>query len=207
MKIGFSFFSAACAALCGLFLSGCFNEPESAYRTVREEARVYLQDKGLKDLKGVADAFKAGDEIDYVNLDRNDLIVFPEELLALKGLKWLRLNCNHLTTLPDEVAGLTNLRRLYLTQNQFSEVPEALMRLPALTDVILAKNPISVVPDALAKKTGLEFVDLSFTNISHLPADLSAWKSLKALTLGGLNFTAEEMARIRKALPDTAVVF
>ena len=36
-------------------LTGCFDEPTPAYQTVPAEARVYLQEKGLKTLEGVAE--------------------------------------------------------------------------------------------------------------------------------------------------------
>ena len=43
--------------------------------------------------------------------------------------------------------------------------------------------------------------------VEKLPEDISAWKSLKQLQLGDLRLSPDEMKRIRKALPDTAVVF
>ena len=46
-----------------LAVAGCFDEPEPAYKTVPPGARVYLSDKGLKDLSGCADAFASGSAI------------------------------------------------------------------------------------------------------------------------------------------------
>ena len=86
-------------------------------------------------------------------------------------------------------------------------MPETLKDLPALTDIDLSGNPVSEIPEWLAKKEGLQFLSFSRTKISKLPDDLSAWKRLKALQLGDLQMTPEEMSRIRKALPDVAVVF
>ena len=189
-----------------LAVAGCFDEPEPAYKTVPPGARVYLSDKGLKDLSGCADALASGEAIDYVNLDRNELAEFPPELCGLTGLKWLRLNGNRLSSLPD-LSKLSNLRRIYLRGNAFKSVPETLRDLPSLTDVDLSENPLESVPDWLAKKTGLESLSFTRTNIVRLPDDLSAWKSLKSLQLGDLRLPAAEMARIRAALPDTAIVF
>ncbi len=186
--------------------AGCFNEPTPAYKTVPPEARVYLQDRGLKDLSSCAAELKAGALIDYVNLDRNALETFPKELAALTGLKWLRLNDNKLSAIPD-LKALVSLRRLYLRGNRFTAVPETLKDLPALTDLDFSQNPLVEIPDWLAAKKGLEGLSFNRTRLTKLPADLSAWKSLKQLQLGDLNLSAEEMARIRKALPDTAIVF
>jgi Leucine-rich repeat (LRR) protein len=186
--------------------AGCFEEPKSADKVVPEGARVYLTSKGLKDLSDQADAFKLGDKIDYVNLDRNQLETFPGELASLTGLKWLRLNDNRLSALPD-LSALKNLRRIYLRGNRFESVPETLKDLPSLTDVDLSSNPVKEIPSWLAEKKGLEALSFSRTLVEKLPDDLSAWKSLKQLQLGDLKLSLEEMSRIRKALPGTAVVF
>ena len=186
--------------------AGCFDEPTPAYKTVPPEARVYLSDRGLKDLSSCAEELKAGPAIDYVNLDRNALEAFPPELAALTGLKWLRLNDNRLSDLPD-LSALKNLRRIYLRGNRFQYVPETLRDLPSLTDIDLSLNPIVEIPEWLAAKTGLEGLSFTGTQIRKLPKDLSAWKSLRQLQLGELHLSADEMSRIRKDLPDTAVVF
>ena len=194
-----------CAFL-SLFASGCFDEPVPAYKTVPEGSRVYLQDKGLIDLSSCQEALALGEKIDYVNLDRNNLEVFPPELATLSGLKWLRLNSNRLSSLPP-LEKLVNLRRIYLRENRFAAVPEALKDLPSLTDIDLSENPLEEVPEWLAKKENLENLSFSSTHIKKLPDDLSAWKSLLSLQMGDLNIDAAEMARIRKALPKTAIVF
>lgn len=185
---------AACA--------GCFDEPSDAARAVPEGAHVYLQDRGLGDLAGEKlDASK----IVYLNLDRNAL-TNADPVAALTNLKWLRLNSNRLAALPN-LAALTQLRRIYLARNRFTTVPVTLKDLPALTDIELSDNPLTAIPDWLARKEGLLFLSFNRTNIRKLPPDLSAWRSLKALQLGGLGLPADEMARIRAALPKTAIVF
>lgn len=197
---------AAIAAAALLAAAGCFNEPEPAYRTVPAENRVYLSDRGLVDLAGEAAALKAGAAIDYVNLDRNRLEVFPAELASLTGLKWLRLNDNRLSDLPD-LGALVNLRRLYLRGNRFTAVPETLKDLPSLTDVDLSDNPLAEIPDWLAAKKNLAALSFTRTQITRLPTDLTAWRSLRQLQLGELKLAPEERARVRAALPHTAVVF
>lgn len=188
-----------------LAAAGCFNEPTPASATVPEGARLYLQDGALRDLSSCRDLLKP-ELVDYVNLDRNELEEFPAELTTLTGLKWLRLNRNRLSTLPD-LSPLVNLRRIYLKGNRFTQVPEALKSLPALTDVDLSLNPISEVPAWLVEMKGLENVSFSDTRVTKLPEDLSGWRNLTSLQLGGLRLSAEEMARIRASLPDVTIVF
>ncbi len=184
--------------------AGCFDEPEPAYKTVPAGARAYLQDRGFADFASAASGLDSK-VVDYINLDRN-AITNLDGIAAFEGVKWLRLNENRLSALPS-LAGLSSLRRIYLRDNVFTEVPEQLKDLPSLTDIELSGNPIKEVPEWLAQKKGLEFLSLSRTLVERLPADLSAWKGMKALQLGELKISPEEMARIRKALPDVAIVF
>lgn len=195
------------ACVCALGVcAGCFDEPVSADKTVPAGARVYLSGLGLADLSAHADRFSLGDAIDYVNLDRNRLEAMPGELASLTGLKWLRLNENRLSDLGD-LSQLKRLRRIYLRANRFTAVPETLKDLPQLTDIDLSENPISEIPDWLAQKEGLENLSFSRTGITKLPSDIKAWRSLHSLQLGDLKLSAQEMARIRKALPKTAIIF
>ena len=188
-----------------LAAAGCFNEPTPASATVPEGARLYLQDRALRDISSCRDLLKP-ELVDYVNLDRNELEEFPAELTTLTGLKWLRLNRNRLSTLPD-LSPLVNLRRIYLRGNRFTAVPEALKSLPALTDVDLSQNPISEVPAWLVEMKGLENVSFSDTRVTKLPEDLSGWRNLTSLQLGGLKIPADEMARIRVSLPKVTIAF
>ena len=188
---------ALVAALCAV--TGCFNEPEPASKSVPAKDRVYLSDKGLKSLPQVEAT------ADYLNLDRNQLEKV-DGVEKLTALKWLRLNDNRLAALPD-LKPLVNLRRIYLKNNKFTAVPETLKDLPALTDIELSGNPVKEIPAWLAEKTGLKNRSFSRTQVTALPQNLDAWKSLQCLQLGDLQISAAEMARIRKALPNVAIVF
>lgn len=143
--------------------------------------------------------------LDYLNLDRNALTNVGT-VASFTGLKWLRLNGNRLTELPD-LSQLSNLRRIYLANNRLPEVPATLQNLPELTDIDLSGNPVKEVPAWLAEKKGLQNLSFSRTQVTKLPENLSAWENLATLQLGDLNLAAEEMARIRKALPNVRIVF
>ena len=192
--------------VCLLLLVGCFKEPTPGYKVLPEGSQVYLSGKGLKDLSSESNALALGDKINYLNLDRNAFETLPSEIPSLTGLKWLRLNENKLSSLPD-LSSLTQLRRIYLRGNRFTSVPETLKDLPSLTDIELSENSITEIPAWLAQKTGLENLSFNRTQIRKLPDDISAWRSLHSLQLGGLSLPLEEMKRIRAALPDTAIVF
>ena len=86
-------------------------------------------------------------------------------------------------------------------------MPETLKDLPSLTDIDLSGNQIKDIPAWLAAKKGLKNLSFSRTRVTKLPEDVSAWKSLTSLQLGELSLSAAEMARIREALPNVAIVF
>ena len=184
-------------------VAGCFDEPTPAYKTVKENQRLYLSDKALADLSGLNGLTP---DVDYLNLDRNNLTnVTP--IAGMTSLKWLRLNDNKLADLPD-LSALVSLKRIYLKNNKFTSVPEELKNLPNLTDIELSGNPIAEIPQWLAEKDGLLHLSLSHTKITKLPEDIKAWESLRSLQLVGIEgISLDEMQRIRKALPKTAIVY
>lgn len=185
-------------------LTGCFDEPTPAYKTVPAEARLYWQDRSLENLAGL-DFGASPERIDYLNLDRNYLTDIAP-VAKLTGLKWLRLNENRLMKLPD-LSALVKLRRIYLRDNHLTEVPSTLEQLPELTDIELSGNPIRQLPDWLMHKASLRNLSFNRTLLDTLPQDLSGWRSLKSLQLGELKLSAAEMSRIRAALPDTRISF
>ncbi len=205
-------------------LGGCYQEPVSAEKSVPPEHRVYLKNLSLETLT-VKDVYEHGrvfcggwtnlssivtefkpESLDYLNLDRNSLTNISE-IGAFKALKWLRLNGNRLSSLPD-LSALVSLRRIYLGGNRFAEVPPQLSALKNLTDIDLSGNPISHVPEWLARMENLEHLSFSRTKIKFLPKDLSRWRSLRTLQLGDIEgLSRDEMDRIRRELPRTAVVF
>lgn len=209
-------------------LAGCFREVPPAEDSVRPETRVWLKDAGLsvvtaRDVheKGMIYFGEQGGwsnlssrvsnfdpkSLEYLNLDYN-AITNADALAEFTALKWLRLDNNAISSLPD-LGGLKDLRRIYLRANRLTAVPETLGDLPSLDTVDLSFNHgITEVPEWFAKKEGLSHLILSSTGITRLPEDISAWKSLRTLQMGGLHIeSTEEMKRIRDALPDTAVVF
>ena len=145
--------------------------------------------------------------LDYLNLDNNSIKELPESMAKLTGLKWLRLNGNQLKGVPSAFSALKNLRRIYLKKNGLTAVPEVAKEWIALEDISLDGNPIATVPDWLVAMPKLRAVSLNDTRVTKLPDDLSAWKDLDMLSLGYCPISKEEMQRIRKALPDVAIVF
>ena len=145
--------------------------------------------------------------LDYLNLDGNKIDRMPESASKLARLKWLRLNDNNIGELPASLSALKDMRRIYLKGNRLSAVPEVIREWPMIEDVTLDGNPISSVPEWLLAMPRLRALSLNGTKVERLPEDLSPLAKLDLLSLGGCPIRPDEMRRIRKALPDVAIVF
>ena len=170
--------------------------------------------KGLKEfyfcrngMERIPDFSCWADTLDYLNLDDNAITEIPAGISSLTRLKWLRLNGNRIKAVPRELSALKDLRRIYLCRNALSAVPEVVKEWPMIEDISLDGNPISEVPEWLVSLPRLRGVSLCGTRISRLPSDLSGWKRLDFLALSSCPVSREEMQRVRKALPDVAIVF
>ena len=173
-----------------------------------------LKLKGIKEfyfasngMVSIPDLSVWADTLDYLNLDGNSIKEIPASLGNLKGIKWLRLNGNDIKEVPAALSSLKNLRRIYLKRNSLAAVPEVAKEWTALEDISLDGNPIASIPDWLVAMPNLRAVSLNDTHVTRLPDDLSAWKDLDMLSLGSCPISKEEMQRIRRALPDVAIVF
>ena len=173
-----------------------------------------LELKGIKEfyfasngMVAIPDLSAWADTLDYLNLDNNAIKEIPAHAGNLKRLKWLRLNGNGIKEVPAALSSLKNLRRIYLKRNSLTEVPAVVKEWTALEDISLDGNPIASIPDWMVAMPNLRAVSLNDTRVSKLPDDLSAWKDLDMLSLGSCPVSGEEMRRIRKALPDVAIVF
>ena len=183
-------------------------------RETKDVPKEVLALKGIKEfyfvrngMESIPDLGGWADTLDYLNLDGNAIGEIPASVGGLVRLKWLRLNGNRIKELPASLATLKDLRRIYLKQNELSAVPEVMKEWTELEDVSLDENPIASVPDWMVAMPNLRRVSLNGTRITRLPADLKPWRRLDLLALGGCHVPADEMRRIRKELPDVAIVF
>ena len=164
----------------------------------------YFASNGLSD---IPDFSAWAETLDYLNLDGNSIKALPESMSKLTGLKWLRLNGNQIKDVPASFSALKKLRRIYLKGNALASVPEVVKEWSALEDISLDGNPVATIPDWLVAMPNLRAVSLNGTRVTKLPDDLSAWRDLDMLSLGSCPVSKEEMQRIRRELPDVAIVF
>lgn len=93
----------------------------------------------------------------------------------LDNLETLNMARNELASLPKELAGMTGLRSLSLSQNKLKTIEEALFSLYSLSDIDLSNNQISELDYRLFSRFPLNKLSLRSNKISQLdPARLLA---------------------------------
>lgn len=184
---------------------------------------------GREGLQRVAEAHRAHPELPSVDVlsyqpgdyaDLSDALAKPGDVRVLRlhqqttlddrvgtltNLVKLELGGNRLTTLPRSLATCTKLEVVNLYNNQLISVPPELFDLPALHTVTLAKNQLATL-EGVERCRSLRELDVSHNPLTKLPADLSLLGGLERLVLNGTLVPADELSRLRAALPTTEVL-
>ena len=177
-----------------------------------------LYDNNINDIKPLAGLT----ELRKLDLYRNNINDISA-LAGLTNLTELNLTLNQINDI-NPLAGLTNLTKLSLTLNQVTDI-SALAELTKLTELHLYDNNINDI-SALAELTNLTVLSLENNNISDISAlakltnltvlnlinnkinEINVLKGLTNLTqlgLAGNQISAEQIAELREALPNTEI--
>ncbi len=105
-------------------------------------------------------------------LDQYGLKAIPQELNNLPELNYLELNDNQIQAIPEELNNLPELWRLYLNGNQIQAIPEGL-NLPALRLLDLNGNQIQAIPQELNNLPELNYLELNDNQIQAIPEGLT----------------------------------
>ncbi|MCY3413196.1 MAG: leucine-rich repeat domain-containing protein [Candidatus Heimdallarchaeota archaeon] len=117
-----------------------------------------------------------------VNLAHNDLISYPDGIIALLKLKKLILAGNELKKIPYELNNWSSLNHLDLCQCDIGIIPPTIKKLTKLKSLYLASNMIEDV-DTLTKLPKLQTLLLANNNITTIPKSLLSMKNLTEVNL------------------------
>ncbi|MEH2333028.1 COR domain-containing protein, partial [Nostoc sp.] len=121
--------------------------------------------------------------LQYLNLNSNQLSSLPPEIVQLTNLQYLNLNSNQLSSLPPEIVQLTNLQYLNLNSNQLSSLPPEIGQLTNLQTLYLNSNQLSSLPPEIGRLTNLQTLHLSNNQLSSLPPEFGRLTNLQTLHL------------------------
>lgn len=114
----------------------------------------------------------------------NNFKQVPQNLVNLKGLKYLNLEGNNIKMIPDFINELNKLEYLNLSNNKIKDIS---------TYVVNLDN--------------LKILDLSNNKIKKLPLSICQLKKLEILNLSGNNFSFSEIKNLIICLKNTNIIF
>lgn len=104
-------------------------------------------------------------------------------------------------TLPDLASKITKEP----AGEKLDEFPEEITELTDLTHLILRGNNLKSIPPSIGKMTNLKKLVLVNNQLSTLPDEIGNLTNLKTLVLKGNSFSAAEVAKIQKMLPNCKI--
>lgn len=182
-----------CTALQTLDLSGNNIADIGALSDMTKLSDLKLQKNHIYDLAPLED--KAA--MEYLDISHNEVY----EVYSLSNMGSLRQLYASYNSISDisSLATLTSLTTLELANNDIYDI-SVLVNMTDLASLVLANNNIQSVR-ALSTMTNLKILDLSGNPITDI-SPLSSLSSLLELNLKGTSVSAEDVAALRKALPD-----
>ena len=155
--------------------------PEHLFAHLPKLEVLSLRNNALKALP--ASLRVLGGSLVELNLERNFLSEFPEELGELRVLRILSAGHNVITGLPAAIKGCVRLDTLWLQHNRIRELCEPLCDLAALDDLNLYDNRLSALPDGLPRLAKLKWLSLGKNRFDQLPASVYMMPALETLHL------------------------
>jgi len=141
-----------------------------------------------------------------LDLSRQKLSVFPNEIFQLTNLQDLKLNKCRIVELPDSFHLLPNLQRLQCQHNEIDSIPKSLVKSTNLVLLDLADNIIEVIPSDIDDLTQLETLALWDNPITTYPESLTQMKNMKVFDLLNNAMSRETQERLKEGLPKCKII-
>jgi hypothetical protein len=141
-----------------------------------------------------------------LDLSKQKLIAFPEDIFKCSNLQELKLNKCRLTDLPDRFRELPNLQRLHLMHNEIDTIPLSVFSLKHLTTLNLADNFIEIIPEDIEKLTALQTLSLWDNPVTYYAEALTEMQELKVLDVLNNAMSRETQERLRTGLPNCKLI-
>jgi leucine-rich repeat protein SHOC2 len=119
----------------------------------------------------------------WLNLEDNQLVYLPINIVSLSNLNILNIGNNQLTSLPQRIGKLDRLTELDLRGNQLSKLPESIGNLPRIAKICLANNQLVELPANIGNLSTLIILDLQNNQLTSLPKSIEHLSNLERLYL------------------------
>ncbi len=121
--------------------------------------------------------------LEYLNIQENNLNFIPEEITHLKKLKILDIRNNQISNLPTNISQLPNLEKLYLGQNNFEAIPESIKYCTSLLLIDFTENFIKDGCQYLLESPSIKNIYLRGNQIKSFPFEYLMNKQIEELNI------------------------
>jgi len=143
-----------------------------------------------------------------LDLSKQGLKAFPEEIRKLHNLQYLDLSKNKITELPDWIGELKNLQFLILSKNKIEQLPSGFCDLTHLKYFIMNRSELRGLPRCIGDLKELRSMDLWDDNLSYFPPELKDISgNLQTLDLRDVLINRATQADLKALLPNTTIYF
>lgn len=168
--------------------------PELQYLLLSNNALKYMDN-------GICGFYKLKD----LSIDFNELLSLPK-CTKFDSLEVLHAESNKLLKMPFEMASMKKLRELHLADNQIELLPVNFGDFTSIEVLNLSNNRLSQLPESIGNLKKLKILTLSGNNLQSLPNSIKNCSSLRYVYLLNNPIGAEEMAKLKKLLPDCQIL-
>jgi Leucine-rich repeat (LRR) protein len=141
-----------------------------------------------------------------INLSKQKLKAFPEELIHFPNLNELVLDKNKIDSIPPVIGKIKYLQILSIQSNKLDTICKEVFWLQHLRKLNLGDNLISYIPTDLEKLQKLEVLGLWDNPIQVYPAVLADLPKLKILDLLNNQMGRNTQERLQNSLPDCRII-
>ncbi|MFK7947268.1 MAG: leucine-rich repeat domain-containing protein [Saprospiraceae bacterium] len=140
----------------------------------------FYDKKGLKTLPSTIGELK---ELQYLNLNYNQLEILPDEIGRLKKLNYLAIKRNKLSYLPLTFGQLKSIQKLELTDNLLTTLPLTFGELESLENLDLSNNLLLKLPPTFGNLNEIRILNLANNQLIDLPHNFRYLENLELLDL------------------------
>ena len=191
------------------FYKICFLLYIFSFQTTKHYSQLLTIDEldTCKIYHSLSEALKSTEKVYVLELSKEKLKTFPNEILNLKNLQKLDLYKNKLDSIPDNIKNLSSLQYLNIGKNNLTTFPNGITKLENLKSLILNQNNITSIPDNVDELYNLEYLDMWSNNLEYISENIKFLTQLKELDLRVIIFNNDEKERIKSLLPGAKVYF
>jgi Leucine-rich repeat (LRR) protein len=108
----------------------------------------WLKSLTVRRMRGILpDSIGNLENLEYLDLQSNELEFVPESIGNLKKLEVFALSANNLESLPESIGKLTELKKLYVERNKLKSLPESFCNLVDLKILDISHNEFECLPE------------------------------------------------------------